>query len=60
MLIAQIKDLNENRVKISRSYLLFFLINKPPKRVMVGLGQFIVLNDSASPKMVMKIIMVNT
>ena len=35
-------------------YILEFPRNKPSKTVMVGPGQFIVLNDSASPKMFMK------
>ena len=36
------------------SYLLYFPINKTSKNITVGPGRFIVLNDSASPKMVMK------
>ena len=35
-------------------YLLLFPRNKPSKSVTVGSDRFIVLNDSASPKMVMK------
>ena len=46
------EDLNEDCVKFSRLYLLYFLRNMPSKSVMVGPSQFIVLNDSASPKMV--------
>ena len=53
--IAQIEDLNEDFVKILRPCLLYFPRNKPTKSVMVGLGRFIVLNDSASPKMAIQI-----
>ena len=35
-------------------YFLYFPINMPSKSVTVGLGRFIVLNVSASPKMVIK------
>ena len=55
MLIAQIEDLNELCVKISRHYLLYFPPrNKPSKAVTVGPDRFIVSNDLASPKMVIK------
>ena len=59
-MIAQIGKLNEDCVKISGSYLLYFLRNKPSKSDTVGSGQvgpgqFIILNYSASPKMVIKI-----
>ena len=54
MFIAQIEDLNEDCVKISRSYLLLFTKNKPSKSVTVGSGWFIILNNSAIPKMVIK------
>ena len=53
------------RLKILLPYFLYFLRNKLSKSVTVGLGRacfgrvgsgwFIVLNDSASPKMVIKI-----
>ena len=42
--IAQIKDLNEDCVEISRPYLLYFLRNKPSNSVTIGLG----MADSAS------------
>ena len=66
-MIAQIGKLNEDRLKISAPYLSYFLRNKPSKSVTVGPGQagsdrvglgragpgrFIILNDSAGPKMV--------
>ena len=54
-LIAQIEDLIKDCVKISRPHFIHFLTNKPLKSVIVGSGWFIVLNDSASPKMVIKI-----
>ena len=59
MVITQIEDLNEYWVKISIPYLIYFLINKPSKSLTVGSGLarpgwFGVLNDSASPKMVIK------
>ena len=38
----------------SRPFLLYFLRNNSSKSVTVGLGRFIVLNDSASPKIVLK------
>ena len=38
ILIAQIDDLNEDCVEISGPYLLYFLRNKPSKRVTVRLG----------------------
>ena len=50
--MAQTKDLYEDCVKIFRSYLFYFPRNKPSKSVNGRLGRFIVLNDSASPKMV--------
>ena len=46
---------HEDCVKISRPCLSYFARNKPSNSDMVGLGQFIVLNDSASPKMVIKL-----
>ena len=62
ILIAQIEDLDKDCVKISRPYLLNFSRNKPSKSVMVGPGRVgsgragLVprLNDSASPKMIIK------
>ena len=69
-MIAQIGKLNKDCVKISGSYLSYFLRNKPSKSVTVGsgragsgrvgpgragpgrVGRFIILNDSAGPKMV--------
>jgi len=54
ILIAQIEDMNKDRLKILRPNLLYFAINKLSKSVTVGLGRLIVLNDSAGPKMVMK------
>ena len=60
--IAQIEDLNEVCVKNSRLYLLYFPRNKPSESVTVRVwlggawpARFIVLNDSASNKMVLKI-----
>ena len=47
--------MNKVCVKISRLYLSNFLRNKPSKSVTVGPGRFIVLNDSADPKMVIKL-----
>ena len=55
MLIAKIEDLSEDCVQISRSYLLNFSRNKPSKSITVGSGRLIVLNVSASPKMIIKI-----
>ena len=52
--ISQIEDLNEDCVKISRPYLLYFLRNKSSKSVTVGFGPFIILNDSTSPKVVIR------
>ena len=59
ILIAQIKDLNKDCVKILFPHLLCFPNNKPTKSVTIGLGRigsdrFNVLNDSASHKMIMK------
>ena len=45
ILIAQIEDLNEDGVQISRSYILYFVIYKPSKSDTVGSGRLIVLND---------------
>ena len=53
MLIAQIEDLNEDFVKISRFYLTYFPEYNPSKNVTVGSDRFN-LNDAASPKMVIK------
>ena len=53
--MAQIEDLNEDCLEISRSYLLCFPINKLSRSVKVGSGRFIVLNDSACPKMIIQI-----
>ena len=53
--IAQIEHLNDDRVKIWRLYLLDFPRNKLSKSVTVGSDRFIVLNDSTSPKMIIKI-----
>ena len=50
-----IEDLNEGCVKILRPYHLYFMRNKPSKKVTVRSGRFIVLNDSASLKMVIKL-----
>ena len=47
--IALIKDLNEDCVSISRTYLLCFPINNSSKSVTIGPGRFIDSNDSASP-----------
>ena len=55
MLTAQIKDLNKDCVKISLPYLSYFPRNKPSKSVTVESGRFIILNYSASPKMVIQI-----
>ena len=52
MLIAQIEDLNEDCIKISNSIFYTFPRNKPSKSVTVWSGRFIILNDSAGPKMV--------
>ena len=52
MLIKQVEDLNEDCVKMSRSYLSYFQRKKPSKSVTVRPGRFIVLNNSTSPKMV--------
>ena len=54
ILISQIEDLNEDCFKTPCSYLLYFPRNKPYKNVIVGSGRFIVLHDSASPKIVIK------
>ena len=53
--IAQIGDMYEDCVKMSRPYLSYFPKNKPWNSVTIGPGRFIVLNDSASPKMVIQI-----
>ena len=53
-MIAQIETLNEDCVNILRPYLLYFPKNKPSQSVMVGRGRFIVLYDSASPEIVIK------
>ena len=42
ILKAQIKDLNEDCVKISRPYHLYFPRNKPSKIIKVGPGWFII------------------
>jgi len=55
ILTAQIEDLNEDCVKISRSYLLYFPRDKPSKSVTDRPDRFIILNDRASPEMVIKI-----
>ena len=63
ILIAEIKDLNGECVKFWCPYILYFYRNKPSKSVKVrsdraGLGlpgRFIVLNNSAIPKMVLKL-----
>ena len=47
MLIARIKDYNEDCVKISKFQIV--------KILMVESGRFIVLNDSAIPNMVIKL-----
>ena len=44
------EDLNEDCVKISRPYILYFPRYKPSKNVTVRSGQLIVLNDLAGPK----------
>ena len=46
--------MNEDCIEISLFYLLYFLKNKPSKSIMVASGRYIVLNDSAHAKMVMK------
>ena len=53
-MIARIEDLNEDCVKVSSPYLLYFTRNMPSKSVTVDWGRFIVL-DSASPKTDIKI-----
>ena len=55
ILITQIEDFNKDCFQISGSYLTYSPRNKPPKSVIVESCRFIVLNDSASPKMVIKI-----
>ena len=55
ILISQIKDLNKDCAKMLRPYLLNFPRNDSSKSIIVAAGRFIVLNDSASPKMVKKI-----
>ena len=50
ILIAQIQDLNEDCIKMSHPYVLYFTRNNPSKIVAVGSVQFIVLNDSAIHK----------
>ena len=52
--VARIEDLNEDRFKISRLYLLCLTRKKQSKSPTVGPGRFIDLNDSASPKMGLK------
>ena len=54
ILMKKVENLNENCVKISRSYLLYYPRNKPSKSIIAGPDWFIVLNDSASLKMVIK------
>ena len=54
ILQAQIERLNKNCVNISCRYILYFPTNKPSKSVKVGPDRFFVLNDSASPKMDIK------
>ena len=55
ILITQIEVLNKSDVKILRLYLWSFPRNRPWKNVMVLSGRFIVLDDSANPKMIMTI-----
>ena len=50
ILIAEIEDFKEDCVKILRPYRLEFPKNMLKKYI----SQFIVLNDSANPKMIMK------
>ena len=52
--ISKIEDLNYDCDRISLPSRLYFQRNKPLKNVTVGPGRFIVWNDSASPKMIMK------
>ena len=54
-MIAQMKNFNDDCVKISIPYLSYFSRNKSSKSVTVGSGLFIVLNDSARLKMFIKI-----
>ena len=54
ILIAQIEDLNIDYVKIVSTYHAYFPMNNPSKSVKVGPGRFIVLNDSVSPEMFIK------
>ena len=49
-----IEDMNKDFVNISRPYLSYFPRNKSSKSFTVGPGQFTVLNDSASAKMIIK------
>ena len=56
MVIAQIDNMNEDCFKISRPYLTLsekYAVKKHHARI--GSGRFTVLNDSASPKMVIQI-----
>ena len=54
ILITQIEGLNEDCIKISLAYLLYFPKNNPSNSVAVGPGRFIVLNDSARSKFAVK------
>jgi len=51
---TSIEDLYHDSVKISRRYVLSFPRIKPSNSVSIGSDRFIILNDSLSPKMIMK------
>ena len=55
--ITQIEDLNEDGLIIAISYLLYFPRINPSKSVTVELGRVIVLNDSVSTKMGIKVLL---
>ena len=54
----KIEDLNEDHVQSSHPCILHFPRNKLSKSVTVGSGRFIILNDSASHKIVIEIYLI--
>ena len=55
-LITQIEDLNEDCVKFSVPYLIYFLRNMPPKSVMVRSSQARSDRAGPGPKMIIRLI----
>ena len=50
MLIAQIKDLNVSKYHVP----IFYAFGEISRQIELWSGQFLILNDSASPKMIIK------